>query len=104
MATDRAIRNAVHKALEVQPQLLKLCDGFHVAPSKSTPGKGYMVTEQDGHVHCECTGFERTGACYHAAALAIELGLMPHKYLVPELTVHASDTAVLRSTRRPLWA
>ncbi len=107
MATEKAVRNAVDKALAVQPQLLKLCDGFHVAASRSNPGRGYMVTEQGGQVHCECQGFERTGACYHAAALAIELGLIPHRFLVPEPAPQARDTALLREApkgRAALWA
>ncbi len=104
---ESTVRNAVDKALKVQPQLLELCEGFHVAPSASHPGRGYMLEVVDGKVSCECEGYERMGCCYHAAALAIQLGLMPHRYLVPEASPLASDTAVLRQApkgRTALWA
>ncbi len=80
--TDTAIRNAVKRAGELRPAAFKLCEGFWACPSHSQPGRGYMIEVRAGHVHCECEGFERGGVCYHSAYVAIEEGLMPHRFLV----------------------
>ncbi len=99
------IRNAVRKAQQVAPAVLELAPGFHAVASQSRPGAGYVVrTYADGHSVCECEGQERAGYCYHRAALGLLLGTIPAQYLVRDLTVHESDTAVLSSSRPPLWA
>lgn len=74
MVTRRSLANAVQKAGDIGPELLKLCEGFWVAPSMSVPNKGYMLEVNNRHIHCECPGFEHHGFCYHAAALASQLG------------------------------
>ncbi len=108
MATDKAIRNAVHKAGEVRPAAFKLCEGFWACPSKTSPGTGYMIEVYERRVSCECEGFKRQGVCYHSAYVAIEEGLMPVRFLLDDLQVkHPADSALLRQApkgRTALWA
>lgn len=76
--------------------LLELCEGFWAVPSLSEPGRGYMLEVGDGRVSCECRGFERFGVCYHAAALALQLDLIPARFLG---TNHSSEREVDRPGR-----
>ncbi len=74
------IISAVDKARRVQPLVEARANrpgDFWVAGST----EAYLVEVRDGRVACtgswkgECRGFERHGVCYHAAAVALQLGL-----------------------------
>lgn len=102
--TRSNLESAIRKAQAQQPVLYHLADaadgGFYIAPSSSRPGECYMLEVVDGKVTCECEGFEHIGVCYHAAALAMKLELLPERYLPkPDADDHGRLAPVVPSVR-----
>lgn len=85
MVRDTDIRAAVRKAATLDPRPFQVCPGFWAAASQSKPGHGYLLEIAEGHVRCECAGFEHRGCCAHAAFVAVELGLMPSRFLLDQV-------------------
>ncbi len=74
------IINCIDKARRLQPLVEERANhpgDYWVAGSTTA----YLVEVRDGRAHCTgswkglCPGFEHTGCCYHAAAVALQVGL-----------------------------
>ncbi len=82
MTRRQVAERAIAKAVELNPTVLEVDNGFWVVAS-SKPGKGYMLErdETTGDLYCPCPAAEFTGCCHHRAALGIFLGTVPQAWL-----------------------
>ncbi len=98
MTRRETAERAIAKAVELNPTVLEVDNGFWVVAS-SKPGKGYMLErdETTGDLYCPCPAAEFTGCCFHRAALGLHLGTIPQSW-IPAVDVHIGvDIAAVAS-------
>ncbi|MDP9351648.1 MAG: hypothetical protein M3P51_08940 [Chloroflexota bacterium] len=109
---EQSIVNGIKKYAKlaewgISPVKLPQVENLWCVPSASDAGTGHLVSVVPGEMFpvCQCDGHERTGFCWHAAAVAIEAGLMPERlirlgYNVPPTvrSIEERDTSIVRTT------
>ncbi len=79
---EQAIRNAISKAQKAQPAVIRLGVEWFAVASASKPGTGYMVhLYTDGGTTCSCRAAEQGTYCFHRAAVGLQLGTIPARFL-----------------------
>ncbi len=81
MTRETMCRRAIAKAVEVNPPVFRVDEGFYAVGS-SRPGEGYLLERNDdGDLYCPCEASQRGLPCYHRAALGLHLGTVPAAWL-----------------------
>ncbi len=79
---EQGIRNAVAKAQRTKPTVLKLGTEFYAVASTSRQGEAYIVRlYTDGGTACGCRAAEQGNYCVHRAAVGLQLGTIPARFL-----------------------